>query len=351
MPRRARRKNSQSIYHVMCRSISEVLLFRNESDKDYYLSLIKRYKNKYHCSIYAFCLMSNHLHLHIDPRGFDLSNFMQSVDVAYVRYYNKKYERRGPLFQDRFVSRIVDSDGYNLAVSAYIHNNAKDIKEYDGKEEKYPYSSYGIYAGIARDHRNLIDMSFILGLFHETNRNRFGKRYLEYVKVQRDRKDPHASADCTNVFTGFTGRVANSEAFSTTEGAVEVAAGGTTESDTGGASNIGSERSAECEYRSGRKIILRNHSPGKIMTYISGRLMINRNGSIGLKSKERVKEYRALCVYFMRTLCGMGYREICENIYNMTVSGCSSLCSKGYELVIGNEEYMKIFDELCCQMN
>jgi len=54
LPRKAREKHSGAIYHVMCRSISEILLFRDNEDKEYYLKLLKRYSDKYRCAVYAY---------------------------------------------------------------------------------------------------------------------------------------------------------------------------------------------------------------------------------------------------------------------------------------------------------
>ena len=93
MPRKAREKHNEAIYHIMCRSESEFLLFRESIDKDYYLGLLKKNSDKYKCSIYAFCLMDNHLHLHLDPKGFDISKFMHIMNTSYVLYYNRKYKR------------------------------------------------------------------------------------------------------------------------------------------------------------------------------------------------------------------------------------------------------------------
>jgi putative transposase len=73
LPRKAREKHSEAIYHIMCRSVSEILLFRDNDDRDYYLKLLKRYADKYRCSVYAYCLMSTHLHIHFDPKGYDIS--------------------------------------------------------------------------------------------------------------------------------------------------------------------------------------------------------------------------------------------------------------------------------------
>ncbi|MCX7708371.1 MAG: transposase [Clostridia bacterium] len=303
MPRKARQKGEQCIYHIICRSVSEYLLFREDDDKAYYLGLLKRYSEKYKCSIYAYCLMDNHLHMHLDPRGFDVSKFMHCTNVAYVRYYNKKYNRHGPVFQERFESRILDSDEYNLTVSAYIHNNAKDIEGFQGREEEYPYSSYGIYLGKRKDRLGLVDCSFIMGLFNTANSKRFAQRYWGFVSHHRD-------------------------------------IGTTTKKIKELSSAIGNE------YRSGREIIRRDWHPSKIVSYISGKLMMNKEGSLILKTKRRVFEYRALSVYAMRVLCGLGFREICEYVYNITTSACSSLCNKGYELIENNYQYKQIFNEL-----
>lgn len=299
MPRKAREKNPHSIYHIMCRSISEILLFRVDSDKDYYLDLLKRYTDRYHCSLYAYCLMDNHLHLHFDPKGFDVSKFMHSVNTAYVRYYNKKYSRHGHVFQGRFESRILSTDEYNLTVSAYIHNNPHDIKSYSGKEETYKYSSYRIYLGTEPDMHKLIDKSFIIGLFNINDSAVFAIRYYEFVCHQRD--------------------VINQDNLQKTL-----------------------STSAINEYMSGRKVILRDLSATKVISFISDKLMIKQQNSIATKSGH----YRAFTAYVLRVLCGFGYKEICNCIFNITISGCSRLCSKGYDLLNKDKTYLDIFSEL-----
>lgn len=303
MPRKAREKSSESIYHIMCRSVSEILLFRDDSDKDYYLGLVKRYTDKYKCSIYAYCLMDNHLHLHLDPKGFDVSKFMHSLNTAYVRYYNKKYSRHGHVFQDRFESRILSTDEYNLTVSAYIHNNPHDIEGFSGREETYKYSSYGIYLGIRRDNLGLIDKSFIMGIFNIYDEALFARRYCEFVSHQRD--------------IGSLGELGKK-----LSGAVEN------------------------QYISGREVILREYSPSKVVSFIADRMMVMERGGILTKAKHKLINYRAFSAYVLRVLCGLGYSEICRNICNITISGCSRLCSRGYELMGRDAFFRGLFDEL-----
>ena len=304
MPRKAREKHNEAIYHIMCRSESEFLLFRESIDKDYYLGLLKKNSDKYKCSIYAFCLMDNHLHLHLDPKGFDISKFMHIMNTSYVLYYNRKYKRHGHVFQERFQSRILDSDRYNLAVSAYIHNNAKNTEGYAGREEMYPYSSYGIYLGLRKNEHKLIDMSFIKDLIGANGRSKFAGKYYNFVTAQskvlslKDIKDQFIEA-------------------------------------------------AENEYISGRRTVIREIAPLKVISYIANKLKLPTHNMITLPRKQKLQEYRAFTAYVLRVLCGLGYKQICETIYNITISGCSRLCNKGYELLNNSESmYSSIFNEL-----
>ncbi len=303
MPRKAREKNIYAIYHIMSRSISELMLFVDNSDKDYYLKLLKKYLKMYGCSLYAYCLMSNHVHLHLDTKGFDISKFMHSINTAYVQYYNKKYNRHGHLFQDRFISKILYNDAYNMAVSAYIHNNPKDMADYSGHEEKYEYSSYGIYLGSMPDRYDIIDKSFIIGLFNIFDQNRFAKHYHDFVKSPKDLSD-------NNEFSYIP------------------------------------PKSEEYEYKSGRLVLIREFVAANIIAFISESMKTLQQTSLSLKSLRKLVNYRALVAYALRVLCNLSYKSICKYLLNITVTSCSRLCYKGYELVCSNNCYLQIFNEL-----
>ncbi len=126
MPRAARKRNSETMHHIMCRSISEIYLFRNDDDKRKYLKLMARYSQKLQCRIFAYCLMHTHVHIQLDPQGCDISKFMHGLNLSYAIYYNIKYKRHGHVFQNWFINNVIETDAYNLAVSSYIHNNPKD---------------------------------------------------------------------------------------------------------------------------------------------------------------------------------------------------------------------------------
>ncbi len=307
MPRKPREKNTEAIYHIICRSISETMLFRDDEDKDYYLELLKLNSSKYNCSVYGYCLMSNHLHIHLDPKGYDISSFMHSINTSYVIYFNKKYDRHGHLFQDRFQSKIVNSDGYNLVLSAYIHNNPKDIEGYIGREEEYKYSSYGIYLGIRKDVYGLVDMSFIQSLFGIKNKRRFICRYKEFVS----RNDGDNSVDkynsCENKYFAKN----------------------------------------ECTYT--RRIIRREMAPNKVIDYIAAKLKLLKPPKQDTSSSQKIvhNNHTAFTAYVLRVMCGMRYNQISGYLFNVTLSNCAKLCNKGYELLKSDLfNYSEIFNDL-----
>ena len=131
MPRCARVKEKDAIYHVMVKSITEIPLFKKDDDKNEYLNLMKKYQTIYGFKVYAYCIMSNHAHFIIDPRGADISKIMHGLNFKYAQTFNKNNKRNGHLFQDRFKSKIVKTDRYLLILSAYIHNNPLKIKGYE----------------------------------------------------------------------------------------------------------------------------------------------------------------------------------------------------------------------------
>lgn len=307
MPRRAREKHSEAIYHIICRSVSEIMLFRDDSDREFYLSRLKRTADKYKCSIYSYCLLDSHLHIQLDPKGYDVSKFMHSVNTSYVIYYNRRYKRHGHVFQGRFQSKILNSDRYNLVVSAYIHMNPKDIKGMAGREEYYKYSSYGIYLGLRKDERNILDTSFIKGLVCTEpvtkESQRFADRYREFVRKE--------------------------ESYGTLNELKK---------------NNKNEKE-ECKIK--RKTINREISPSRVMFYISSRLKMREKDVLSMGRDKKGKEVRAFAAYVLRALCGLGYRQICELLFGISESGCSMICEKGYELTTsGGQIYRRMFDEM-----
>ncbi len=95
-------------------------------DYKYFLKLLRRFSEECNVTLVAYCLMENHVHLLVnDLHSNNISKFMQKIGVTYSGYYNRKYDRSGHLFQDRFRSETVEDERYLLTVFRYILNNPK----------------------------------------------------------------------------------------------------------------------------------------------------------------------------------------------------------------------------------
>lgn len=171
MPRNPRQKPNQLPHHIMSRSIPELELFLTNQDRDYYLSLIVKSAKIHQMVIVAYCLMSNHVHLLIHPMGGDISIFMKEINHPYAKYYNYKYNRRGPLFGGRFKNIIIKDEAQFLRASTYIHNNPKDLPDSVCMDVKtYNYSSIKEYIH-PEDSRKIAQPQMIWDLLNSSTKS------------------------------------------------------------------------------------------------------------------------------------------------------------------------------------
>lgn len=110
MPRKAREKSSTGIYHLMLRGINRQKIFLDEHDFSRFIDTVRRVKEKSRFLVYGYCIMENHVHLLLREGREEISLIMQRICSSYVIWYNKKYDRWGHLFQERFKSEVVEDD-------------------------------------------------------------------------------------------------------------------------------------------------------------------------------------------------------------------------------------------------
>ena len=305
MPRIARRKDPDLPHHIMCRSISEIRLFRNDDDKIKYLQLMAQYCQKFECKVLTYCLMDTHVHIQLDPRGSDISKFMHGLNQCYAQYYNRKYHRHGHVFQNRFINKVIDVDEYNLTVSAYIHNNPKDLPSYHDCVDKYNFSSYGIYLNNRLDDYGMLDINFILSQF-DKNPKAAQKIYAEFV------------TSCNSV-------VQKEKLFEIIERFI------TTE---------------PYEYRSERYIYYRDLKPQQVIEIAAQACDIKNPDLIKIKYKHHITDFKAIAVFLMRNLCNYSYKEICKEIGNLTLSRVAILSNIGFKLLSTEAKYKDLFSKL-----
>ena len=141
MPRQARKKSQTGIYHIMLRGINGHQIFVDSEDYEKFLEILKDCKAISEFEIFAYCLMSNHIHLLLKEVKEPIEQIMKRIATRFVYWYNIKYQRAGHLFQDRFKSEPVENDEYFLTVIRYIHQNPVKAGICK-KPQDYNYSSY-----------------------------------------------------------------------------------------------------------------------------------------------------------------------------------------------------------------
>ena len=112
-----------AVYHAITRGNNKQRIFNSDSDYRRLLSILNRVKDVTQFSLYAYCLMPNHVHLLIKVKDQPLSNIMQRILTSYVLKYNWTYKRTGHLFQGRYRVIHCDKDSYLLELVRYIHLN------------------------------------------------------------------------------------------------------------------------------------------------------------------------------------------------------------------------------------
>jgi len=177
-------------YHVYARGHCRKPIYRDDEDYRVFFNLIKRYLNiKTECDsnnipypnlhgmieLTCYCLMPNHFHLllyQIDEHA--MPQLMRGIMISYCRYFNKKYESSGSLFETTYKASMIMLDKHLMHISRYIHINPKNWCT-------YKYSSLPYYLG--KKPPEWLQPTRITELFTSTN------EYEIFVADYEDYKD------------------------------------------------------------------------------------------------------------------------------------------------------------------
>ncbi len=111
-------------HHVLQRGVRSMALFATDADRQTYLQLLAEFTAQYHVQIWAWCLMTNHIHLVLVPRQeVALARAVGEAHRRYTRAINFRQRMRGHLFQERFHSFPIQEDRHLLAVVRYVECN------------------------------------------------------------------------------------------------------------------------------------------------------------------------------------------------------------------------------------
>ncbi|MBI2355779.1 MAG: transposase [Candidatus Doudnabacteria bacterium] len=136
-------------------------------------------------SLIAYCLMPNHFHILIKQNGnIPTSKLILKLCSSYSKYFNKKYDRVGHVFQDQFKQVLIDDDSYLLWLSAYIHQNPT-VAGISKTPETYPWSSYMFY--LKKDGYISCESDIILNQFKTIQEfPKFTTQSLDAIKLRKE---------------------------------------------------------------------------------------------------------------------------------------------------------------------
>jgi putative transposase len=126
MPRPPRQIYADQCYHVLNRANRRAEIFHESADYSAFIALMVKGQEHVDLPILATCLMPNHVHLVVRPRGNgDLSRWMHWLFTTHVRHYHEKRGTNGRLWQGPFKAFIVQTDHYLLTLLRYVERNAQ----------------------------------------------------------------------------------------------------------------------------------------------------------------------------------------------------------------------------------
>ena len=177
MARKPRVEVEGGLYHIITRGNDRQEIFHSVADHQKFLSLLVLQKQRTPFFLYAYCLMTNHVHLLIERQADTVGRIMQRVLTGYSQYYNRRYKRVGHVFQGRHKAILCQSDKYLGELVRYIHLNPVRARMV-GQPEEYLYSSHRAYMGL--EPAGIVDVDPVLRLFGVV-RQIAGERFAEYV--------------------------------------------------------------------------------------------------------------------------------------------------------------------------
>lgn len=127
MPRPVRIDSTGRWFHVVNRRAARQAVFLDDRDRVEFERHLGRAHARFGTTIHAYAWMTNHYHLLVECPDGHLTEAMHLVSSRYVRHFNDRHRRDGPLFRDRFFARLVDSDAYVVQLARYIHRNPLSI--------------------------------------------------------------------------------------------------------------------------------------------------------------------------------------------------------------------------------
>ena len=168
MPRQLRIEYPGAVYHVLSRGDHQEAIYRDDQDRQSFVSCLEEGCAKTGWQVHAYVLMGNHYHLLIETPGGHLIAGMKWLQGTYTQRFNSRHKVYGHLFQGRYKALNVDEGqaGYFQIVSTYIHLNpvrAGLVRAGEQPLKSYRWSSYRWYVGAPGQRPGWLRVGRLLG--------------------------------------------------------------------------------------------------------------------------------------------------------------------------------------------
>jgi putative transposase len=174
------------VYQVRSEAARNEKIFRNESMRSYFLKILKKLlkNHSFHC--FGFSILDTHYHLVLRSSALTISKFMQKVNSAFARHYNKREGTHGAVFSKPFTSIIVDENLGLKELIRYVHlnpvrSNCCTIEELDS----YAWSGHRELLKPSID--SFLNTAHVLNLFTENDKS---EAYQDFVNSGFCSSDP-----------------------------------------------------------------------------------------------------------------------------------------------------------------
>jgi len=180
MPRHPRIDAPGVLHHVICRGIERGAIFTDDADRDDFVDRLTTLLAETQIQCYAWALIPNHFHLLLRTGGTPLATLMRRLLTGYAVSFNRRHQRSGHLFQNRYKSIICQDDLYLLELVRYIHLNPLRAKVVGTLEDlkDFPFSGHRQLLGLTEG--GFVASDEVLPLFAKT-RATARKRYTAFV--------------------------------------------------------------------------------------------------------------------------------------------------------------------------
>ena len=112
-----------AFFHCINRGNRREPIFCEDEDYGQMVKCLGDVCDRYEARIHGFCLIPNHFHVLLQQQELSVSSAMRSLGTQYARYFNRKYQKTGHVFQGRFRGIWCDKSAYLLVLTRYLHLN------------------------------------------------------------------------------------------------------------------------------------------------------------------------------------------------------------------------------------